>query len=38
VLIERLRGRNLGDHLVVTLQWTRELQRLLPPPVVSSPK
>jgi serine/threonine-protein kinase len=38
VLVERQHGHNLGDHLVVTLQWTRELQRLLPPPVVSSPK
>jgi WD40 repeat protein len=38
VLVERQHGHELGDHLVVTLQWTRELQRLLPPPVVSSPK
>jgi eukaryotic-like serine/threonine-protein kinase len=38
VLVERQRGRDLSDHVVVTLQWTRELQRLVPPPVVSSPK
>jgi DNA-binding winged helix-turn-helix (wHTH) protein/Tol biopolymer transport system component len=38
VLVEHQRGHELADHLVVTLQWTRELQRLLPPPVVSSPK
>jgi len=38
-LVERARGRVTGvDRLSVTLQWTRELQRLLPPPVVSSPK
>jgi len=38
-LVERARGRVAGvDRLGVTLQWTRELQRLLPPAVVSSPK
>ncbi len=38
ILVERLRGHELAGHVSVTLQWTRELQRLLPPPVVSSPK
>lgn len=38
VLVERRRDRDPADHLVVTLQWTRELQRLVPPAVVSSPK
>jgi serine/threonine-protein kinase len=38
-LVERARGRVTGvDHLSVTLQWTRELQRILPPAVVNSPK
>jgi serine/threonine-protein kinase len=38
ILVERRQGHELADHLVITLQWTRELQRLVPPPVVSSPK
>jgi len=39
LLVERVRGRLSGvDRLQVTLQWTRELQRVLPPAVVSSPK
>jgi len=38
-LVERARGKVTGvDRISVTLQWTRELQRLLPPAVVSSPK
>src|SRR5262249_46993798 len=38
-LVERARGKITGaDRIGVTLQWTRELQRLLPPAVVSSPK
>jgi dipeptidyl aminopeptidase/acylaminoacyl peptidase len=39
VLLERQRARIVPpDRLSVTMQWTRELQRLVPPPVVSSPK
>jgi DNA-binding winged helix-turn-helix (wHTH) protein len=39
LLVERARGRLAGvDRVSVTLQWTRELQRLLPAAVVSSPK
>jgi hypothetical protein len=39
LLVERARGRVAGvDRVSVTLQWTRELQRLLPAAVVSSPK
>ncbi len=38
-LVERGRGKVTGaDRVAVTLQWTRDLQRLLPPAVVSSPK
>jgi hypothetical protein len=39
VLVERASGR-LSDvtRLQVTLQWTSELQRLVPPAVVASPK
>jgi len=38
-LVERARGKVAGvDRISVTLQWTRELQRLLPSPVVNSPK
>ena len=39
LLVERARGRVAAvDRVSVTLQWTRELQRLLPAAVVSSPK
>jgi hypothetical protein len=39
LLVERARSRLSGvDRVSVTLQWTRELQRLLPAAVVSSPK
>ena len=39
VLVERARGRLTGvDRIRVTLQWTRELQRVVPRAVVSSPK
>jgi hypothetical protein len=39
LLVERARGRVSGvDRVSVTLQWTRELQRLLPAAIVSSPK
>ena len=39
LLVERIRGQLTGvDRLRVTLQWTRELQRLVPPAVVASPK
>ena len=39
LLVERERGRLAGvDRIRVTLQWTRELQRIVPPAVVSSPK
>ena len=39
LLVEHARGRlTAADRIRVTLQWTRELQRLVPPAVVSSPK
>jgi len=39
LLVERARGPLTGvDRIRVTLQWTRELQRVVPPAVVSSPK
>ena len=39
LLVERARGHLAGvDRVTVTLQWTRELQRLLPPAVIGSPK
>ena len=39
LLVERARGRLAGvDRIRVTLQWTRELQRVVPPAVVASPK
>jgi len=39
LLVERERGRLDGvDRLRVTLQWTRELQRIVPPAVVATPK
>jgi len=39
LLVERVRGQLAGvDRVSVTLQWTRELQRLVPSAVISSPK
>jgi hypothetical protein len=38
LLLERTGESEGADHLSVTLQWTRELQRLVPRAVVSSPK
>jgi hypothetical protein len=39
VLVEAIRERGgPATSMIVTLQWTRELQRLVPPAVVSSPK
>jgi DNA-binding winged helix-turn-helix (wHTH) protein/Tol biopolymer transport system component len=39
VLVEAIRDRGApATSMIVTLQWTRELQRLVPPAVVSSPK
>jgi DNA-binding winged helix-turn-helix (wHTH) protein/Tol biopolymer transport system component len=38
LLVEAARAAEPADRLLVTLQWARELQRLVPPAVVSSPK
>src|SRR5581483_6858330 len=38
LLVEASRAAEAADRLLVTLQWTRELQRLVPPAVVASPK
>jgi serine/threonine-protein kinase len=38
LLVEAARIAEPADRLLVTLQWTRELQRLVPPAVVSTPK
>jgi eukaryotic-like serine/threonine-protein kinase len=38
LLVERIADTNVSDRLTLTLQWTRELQRIVPPAVVTTPK